>query len=79
MYINSIKAKESKFGIKLNCNIDNLIAELTNLKKDGAYCNLEITKRKEVGKYGETHSVKIDTWKPTPKAENNIQDSDFPF
>lgn len=31
------------------------------------YIKLKISPRKEVDKYGNTHSVEVDTWKPEPK------------
>jgi len=34
---------------------------------NSGWCNIDISKRKEIGKYGETHSGYINTWKPTPK------------
>ena len=46
---------------------------------------LKISKRREVGAYGETHTVEIDTWKPDPNhAAGPAQkpapaDDDIPF
>ena len=48
------------------------------------YLRLTVSKRREKDKYGKTHSVRIDTWKPTPQESapkaNNVQgNSDLPF
>lgn len=70
-YINSIKIKQSKFGQKMSFNLDKLIEECGKLVNEKGYVNLEILPRKTEGKYGETHSVKLDTWKPN--TETNQQ------
>ena len=49
--------------------------------------SLNITKRREVGKYNETHSVSLDTWEPKAKGEqpagstnsDNIGAQSMPF
>lgn len=77
-YINNIKIKQSKFGLKMSGNLDKLVEELRQHTNEKGYFNLEIKERKEVGKYGETHSVTVDEWKPNPKQEDDIA-SDLPF
>lgn len=64
----SINGKESKFSIKLSGNAEKVIAEIQKYTNEKGYFNFELCKRKEPGKYGETHYVKNDDWKPTPKA-----------
>lgn len=66
-YINNIKIKQSKFGLKMSGNLDKLVEELRQHTNEKGYFNLEIKERKEVGKYGETHSVTVDEWKPEQK------------
>jgi|TARA_R110000822_G_scaffold165001_1_gene305561 hypothetical protein len=51
------------------------IAQHTN---ERGYVNLVIRERREVGQYGDTHSVSLDTWVATPKAAP-ITASDIPF
>ena len=64
-YLNGIKfIKEGKFGIKFMINIDELVKETATLKDSKGNIKSEFVKRKEVGKWGETHSCKIDDWKP---------------
>lgn len=44
---------------------DSDIAEFVRThKNDRGYVNLVIRERKEVGQYGDTHSVYLDDWKP---------------
>jgi len=62
-YFNSLKVKKSKFGLSLYAKVETLIAEIQKNEKNG-YINLEINERKEVGKYGETHSVTINDFEP---------------
>jgi len=38
-------------------------------KNENGYINFNIEKRREVGNYGDTHNVCLDTWKPAPKTE----------
>ena len=66
-YINNIKIKQSKFGLKMSGNFDKFVVELKQHLNDKGYFNLEIEERKEIGKYGETHSVTVDEWKPNEK------------
>ena len=66
----SINGKESKFSIKLSGNAEKVIAEIQKHTNEKGYFNFELCKRKEPGKYGETHYVKVDDWTPTPKAES---------
>lgn len=86
----SINGKESKFSIKLSGNAEKVIAEIQKHTNEKGYFNFELCKRKEPGKYGETHYVKVDEWKPTPKAtvsdaasevkvKSNEPDGDLPF
>ena len=63
-YINSIKVKTGKFGLKVSGKLEDIYAELKQHVNEKGYINLEFKQRKEPGKYGETHSVTIDEWKP---------------
>ena len=73
-YINGISAKQVTFEsgksiLKLNINVAKLIEQLPSLANEKGYVNLGVSERKEKGKFGETHSVWLDTWKPTPRAD----------
>jgi hypothetical protein len=76
-------AKKREFpngGSLLNLGIKSedltvFIAEHTN---ERGYLNLTIKERREVGRYGDTHAVTLDTWVAPPKAVP-VTDSDIPF
>jgi hypothetical protein len=78
--------KQSKFGVRLSFSRKDLETMQANLSEKW-YINFNLNERKEVGKFGETHSMTIDTWTPTPKASeghNKPHDSstnilDVPF
>jgi len=87
IYINGIKIKEveTKYGtlLKLGINVDKFVSEMEKHKNEKGYVNLNVNKRKEVGQYGDTHSVSLDTWKPEkeetkPKNKTKFRD-DLPF
>jgi hypothetical protein len=62
----SAKAKSTQFGevIKLSFKIEDLGPFAKQHKNAKGYLNLEISPRKAPGKFGDTHSVKLDTWEP---------------
>lgn len=71
----SINGKESMYGIKLSGKADKVIEEIKKYTNEKGYFNFEIMKRKEVGKYGETHYVKVDDFKPKPKDNTGVTES----
>jgi len=77
-YLNKVTLKESKFGIKFSGKTDEVIAQLLAITNEKGYFNLEIQKRKEAGKYGDTHYVKVDEWKPEQKTDS-MQDKNNPL
>lgn len=66
--------KESKYGLKLSGKAEDVIEQIKAHTNPKGYFNWDINPRKEKGKYGETHSVSVDTWEPKPKEK-----SDLPF
>ena len=99
VYINGVSAKQVTFEsgksiLKLNIHVGKLIEQLQQHVNEKGYVNLGVSERKEKGRFGETHTVWLDTWKPTPKHEtpdvpkpapweeeaNGVKDSDtLPF
>ena len=80
-YINKVTLKEGKFSIKFSGKTDEVIAQLLAITNDKGYFNLEIGKKKEVGKYGDTHYLKVDDWKPKEDAmkdKANPMNNHFP-
>ena len=71
-YINSIKITKSKFGLKLKGKLETIIEELKKTQKNG-WINFEIKERKDIGKFGETHTVTLDEFEPKK------QTSDLPI
>lgn len=67
----SAKARDTKIGQVINLSFET--AELGKFvkanKNSRGWINLSLIPRKEVGKYGETHSVVLDTFEP--KAKDN--------
>jgi len=97
VYVPKSSAKEvsGQYGkfIKLSFKADDLRAFLDQHTNEKGYLNLTISQRKEDGKFGDTHSVCLDTWKPTgrqadapsaelePPEQTNFDDvpDDVPF
>lgn len=78
------KLKKGNYGIKMSANADKLIQMIKENAVNG-WINLELKERKEVDKYGNTHTMVIDDWKPnagfgqaTP-ANAAPQSDDLPF
>jgi len=77
-YLNKVTLKESKFGIKFSGKTEDFIEQIKSITNEKGYFNLEILKRKEIGKYGDTHYVKVDEWKPEQKTDS-MQDKNNPL
>ena len=73
LYVPKCNAKEITFKdggslIRIGCHVESLIAFVRQNANEQGYVNLVVTRRREPGKYGETHAVYLDDWKPQPKA-----------
>lgn len=82
MYIGN--GKERKFDnggsvISVSLEIDNLQQIYDSygyITKTGKRCiRLKVGQRREVGKFGETHTVEVDTWKPDSYSRGNQQNN----
>jgi len=62
IYIKTVKAKESQYGIKLSFKADELIKQIQENTNEKGYINLELKKRKDADKHGNTHYVEVDTY-----------------
>ncbi len=62
----SVKSRKTDFGevLRLSINLEKFGPFCKENKNQKGWINLEIIPRKETGQYGETHSVKLDTWEP---------------
>jgi|TARA_R110000787_G_scaffold175961_1_gene288281 hypothetical protein len=77
----SAKKKEFANGgslLSLGIKAEDLTAFIAEHTNERGYVNLTIKERREVGRYGDTHAVTLDTWVATPKAAP-ITESDIPF
>ena len=68
----SAKARQTPFGevITLGIKRETLIAFANENANANGYVNLNIKPRREVGQYGDTHSVQLDTWEPKARRES---------
>lgn len=67
IYLNCrAKARSTQFGeiINVSMKVEDLIAFANEHKNQGGYLNLSVRKRKQEGRFGETHSIVLDTWEP---------------
>jgi len=97
VYAPGTSVKEYKFEdggsvMRLSILVEKFAPFVKANKNERGYLNLTISPRKEIGAYGETHSVSLDTWQPskdkastqnkstTPKKETaSAVDSDVAF
>lgn len=54
---------------KLSFRAEDLLAFIEEHTNARGYINLCISERRDVGKYGDTHCIWLDTWEPTPRAQ----------
>lgn len=77
IYINGVKLKKTQYGLKFSGKTEDFIKQLKQHTGDKGYFNLEIKERRDPGKYGDTHYLVVDEWKPTekfPKKETYVSD-----
>ena len=58
--------------IRVSVNVKAITAFLEANRGESDWCNMELVKRKETGKHGETHFLRLSNWKPEnekPKQE----------
>ncbi len=62
------KARKTSFGevINISLNVPKLAEFCKAHKNEKGYVNIQVVPRKAVGQFGDTHSIKLDTWKPDP-------------
>ncbi len=65
IYVGGAKAIQTQHGgmLKVSFNRDDLQTMMSNLNEKG-WINLNVSKRREVSQYGQTHSISVDTWQP---------------
>ena len=82
-YIKGIFIKEGKYDLRASINLKTFFESLEPIQNDKGYANILIKKRKEEGKFGDTHYCIENDWKPNkegtetkPEVED---DSSLPF
>jgi heme-degrading monooxygenase HmoA len=88
-YINGlfIKVKETKFGevVSVSINVKTLIEELKKHTNAKGYVNIDLLRRKEADKQGNTHYAVLNEWQPksdykAPATSATTDDNhDLPF
>jgi hypothetical protein len=73
-YINGlfIKSKQTTFGevMSVSINAKTLIEELNKHTNAKGYVNIDLLRRKEADKQGNTHYAVLNEWQPKPKQDN---------
>ena len=64
LYAKEIEFTNGGTMLKLGGKADKIAAWIIANQNKKGYIDLCVSKRKEVGQYGDTHSVYLDTWKP---------------
>lgn len=79
----SAKARETSFGevINIGIKVEDLADFCRKHKNERGYLNLTLTPRREVGQYGDTHSISLDTYTPQAVGARSRQtvDDEAPF
>jgi len=74
-FVDGLWIKEKVFDsggaiLKIGVLMDSLVKSLNKIKKnEKGFADLVISRRREVGKNGETHTCYVDDWKPSVKSE----------
>lgn len=71
-----IKAQHGQL-MKLSFNAAKLIEFIQAHTNEKGYVNLGMSERQQLSKYGETHTVWLDTWQPTKRADDQAAQAGF--
>lgn len=73
------KAITGQYGEFFNLSFK--LEELAQYANEKGYINMTMSKRKEVGQYGDTHSLTLNEYKPKQevKQEEDVSVEDLPF
>ena len=70
------KGKEGKYGVKVSLCLNDLMAyaesDILPASNGKKYINIDVTKMREVDKWGNEYTVTIDTWKKPEKLESQV-------
>ena len=67
------KARTTQYGelLSIGVRVEDLVKFAKEHGNDRGYLNLTVSKRKETGQYGDTHSVFLDTYEPPVRREQS--------
>jgi len=70
IYVGGAKEKTGNFGVfhSISFSAQDVATLQANLNAKG-YVNLNMNQRQSPSQYGQTHSLVIDTWQPTPQGQ----------
>lgn len=76
IYVPGTSIKEFKFDgggsvIRIGLNLEKFAPFVKQHKNERGYINFNLSLRKEVGPYGDTHSLSLDTYTPKAKPEGS--------
>ena len=77
-YVGGAKEKTGNFGVfhSISFSAQDVATLQANLNAKG-YVNLNMNQRQSPSQYGQTHSLVIDTWQPTPQGQATQQPQQF--
>lgn len=78
IYCGSAKPFGQYDTLKLDICLDDIPEEHIRTGKNGKrYVKVNLNKNKQIGKFGDTHNLQVDTWKPEhkPEYEGNREDN----
>ena len=78
IYVGGAKEKTGNFGVfhSISFSAQDVATLQANLNAKG-YVNLNMNQRQSPSQYGQTHSLVIDTWQPTPQGQATQQPQQF--
>ena len=80
IYCGSGKKSQQYDIINLNICVSDIPKEHIQDGGNGKkYVRLNVSAKREADKYGNTHSISVDTWKPQKKTENTVQTNQTPI
>ena len=70
IYVGGAKEKTGNYGVfhSISFSAQDIATLQSNLNAKG-YVNLNMNQRQSPSQYGQTHSLTIDTWQPTPQGQ----------
>lgn len=82
-YINGlfIKSKQTTFGevVSVSINAKTLIEELNKHSNAKGYVNIDLLRRKEADKQGNTHYAVLNEWQPKSDYKAPVANDDLPM